>query len=145
MNDQINQTKFDEEHFDPVAACHESMKYLEFISIPRNKAFYKSRRGRPKKKKGKKQLKITTCIKKAQRNAIPRNFQGYPMEKCQYAPNLQKHVFVPPSHAKRTLSTIPEALRICCSGCFLTPCITEELGAQLLHDAQANIVNKKMS
>ena len=144
-DDQINQIRFDEEHHDPVLAIQESIKYLEYISIPRDKAFYDSRRERPKKKKGKKQLKITTCIKRAQRNAIPKNFQGYPIEKCQYAPNLKKHVFVPSSYARKTLFTIPDGFRTCCSGCFLTPCITEEVGAQLLYEAQANFVNKKMS
>lgn len=132
----------EEEDYDRVQACITLEERLERMS-----AWGKEKRPKKQqpKRKAKRQLKIDLCIKKALRKAAnPKNFQGFPIEKCCYAPNLKMEVYVPSSYARSTLSTIPESFRKCCAGCMLTPCLMEEFHTQFVHDAKVNIITKQL-
>jgi len=138
----------EEQDYDRVQTCLNYEAYLTSITAPSREelAMQKKKKKQQPKRKAKKQLKINVCLKKALRAANnPYNFQGYPLEKCQYAPNLKMNVYVPKTYAKRTLSTIPEEFRKCCAGCFLTPCLMEEFHPQFVHGAQVNRITKGRS
>ena len=58
------------------------------------------------------------------KQAIPRNFQGYPISQCIYAPNLQDHVYIP-SKWKNKVDKLEFEYANCCTCCCLKPCVTE--------------------
>ena len=130
--------------FSTALACLETEKRFAAATIPLREKLAVLKKQCPKKK-GQKQMKITQCIKKAIRKAKhPTNFQGFPLEKCQYTPNLKLTVYVPVAYARRTLSTIPENFRKCCGGCLLTPCIMEEFHTHFVHEAKVNFLTKQL-
>lgn len=66
----------------------------------------------PKKKK--RQLKL--------KQAFERNFQKYPVKKCVWVPEFQKHVYEPPRYTK-AMDALERSYAKCCPDCYLRPCL----------------------
>ena len=89
---------------------------------------YAKKKQQPKKKK--KQMTLMAGLK----NQAPKNFQGFPMDKCILDPVLNLSVFVPPakygSLTRKFFRSSPEGTppkyNVRCPHCFLVPCSSLE-------------------
>jgi hypothetical protein len=93
---------------------------------------------KPKAKKKKPKLKQTT-LKQAFKNAIPKNFQGFPEKNC-IAVMLEgkaELVYCPKRYGKATRQKYgksehhPPSYQVCCPDCHLVPCSILEFSDEL--------------
>lgn len=71
-----------------------------------------------KKNKPQKVMQQFFPVIKPKREIPAKNFQGFPMEECEFDAEIGKHIYCPPCYGNKELTLCPQ--------CLLRPCIVSE-------------------